>query len=86
MKEKLPPETTREQRAAIVARVNASFAVDDLIPDHETKRLQEVYISGCYSIAEIIEQAKQNLQKKVAARQGLAAQPADNKGDRVIAR
>jgi hypothetical protein len=91
MEEKLAPETTREQRAAIVERVNASFAVDDLIPNHETRLLQEEYISGRYSIAEIIEQAKQNLQKKVAARQGVAPVSAESlkpsdKGDRVVTR
>jgi hypothetical protein len=67
-------QTTREQRAAIVARVNASFAVDDLIPDQETKLLQEAYISGRYSIAEIIEALK----KYYLAKQSQRKEDANN--------
>ena len=60
--------TTREQRTAIVERVNASFAVDNLIPDKETRRLQDLFIAGQHSIEDIISQAKIDLQQKVAAR------------------
>lgn len=61
-------KTTQEQRVAIVQRVNACFAVDNLIPNSETKSLQEVYISGRFTISEIIEQAKKDLEKRLADR------------------
>lgn len=61
-------ETTREQRAKFVKDVVANLAVDNLIPNQETQKLFELYISGRYSISEIIEQAKNDLEKRLADR------------------
>lgn len=59
-------ETTREQRAAHVKDVLANLAVDNLIPNQETQKLFDLYISGQNTISEIIEQSKKDLEKHLA--------------------
>lgn len=61
-------ETTSEQRRIFVKDVLANLAVDNLIPNQETQKLFELYISGRYTISEIIEQAKNDLEKHLADR------------------
>ena len=57
-------KTTREQRAAFVADVNANLAVDNLRISAASKKLDDLYIAGKITNDQIIEAMKNHYAAK----------------------
>ena len=51
-------DNTREERARIVAEVNASFAIEDLEPDADDLRIQQEFIEGTATLDDMLEHAR----------------------------
>ncbi len=50
---------TREERAKIVAEMNANFAIEDMEPDEGDKRRQQQFIDGTATLDDLLNHAKE---------------------------
>jgi hypothetical protein len=52
-------KTTKEERRRHVAQMNANFRIEDFTPDAQDKALQQQYIDGKITLADMLEHARQ---------------------------
>lgn len=53
------PTTTKKQRQKHVSQMNANFAIEEMTPDAEDRKLQQQYIDGMITLDDMLAHARE---------------------------